>query len=43
MPEESELEIRQVFEVEDFGAEFTLELRERGELLRAQIEQQKGA
>ena len=26
MPEESELEIRQVFEAEDFGAEFTPEL-----------------
>ena len=43
MPEESELEIRQVFEAEDFGAEFTPELREQGEKLRAQIEQQKGA
>ena len=29
MPGESELEIRQVFEAEDFGAEFTPELREQ--------------
>jgi hypothetical protein len=34
---ESELEIRQVFEAEDFGAEFTPELREQEERLRAQI------
>jgi hypothetical protein len=34
---ESEIEIRQVFEAEDFGAEFTPELRERDERLRAQI------
>ncbi len=35
--EESEIEIRQVFEAEDFGAEFTPELREQEEQLRAQI------
>jgi hypothetical protein len=34
---EGELEIRQVFEAEDFGAEFTPELREREERLRAEI------
>ncbi len=34
---ESELEIRQVFEAEDFGAEFTPELREQEERIRAQI------
>jgi len=34
---ESELEIRQVFEPEDFGAEFTPELREQEERLRAQV------
>ena len=34
--EESELEIRQVFEAEDFGAEFTPELREQEERIRAQ-------
>ena len=34
---ESEIEIRQVFEAEDFGAEFTPELREQEERVRAQI------
>lgn len=38
MPEESEIEIRQVFEANDFGAEFTPELREQEERLRAQVE-----
>jgi hypothetical protein len=33
---ESELEIRQVFEAEDFGPAFTPELREQEERLRAQ-------
>src|SRR5437773_10045549 len=33
---ESEIEIRQVFEADDFGAEFTPELREQEERLRAQ-------
>jgi hypothetical protein len=37
MPGESEIEIRQVFEAEDFGAEFTPELREQEERLRAGI------
>jgi hypothetical protein len=41
--EESEIEIRQVFEAEDFGAEFTPELREQEERLRAQVEQRKGS
>jgi len=40
---ESEIEIRQVFEAEDFGAEFTPELREQEERLRAQAEQIKKA
>ncbi len=35
--EEAEIEIRQVFEAEDFGAEFPPELREQEERLRAQI------
>jgi hypothetical protein len=39
--EESEIEIRQVFEAEDFGAEFTPELREQEERLRAQTAQKK--
>ena len=34
--EESEIEIRQVFEAEDFGAEFTPELREQEERHRIQ-------
>jgi hypothetical protein len=39
--EETEIEIRQVFEAEDFGAEFTPELREQEERLRAQIVEKK--
>ena len=35
--EESEIEIRQVFEAEDFGPAFTPELREQEEQLRAQV------
>ena len=38
---DSEIEIRQVFESEDFGAEFTPELREQEDRLRAQSEQLK--
>ena len=38
---EGEIEIRQVFEAEDFGAEFTPELREQEERLRAQINMKK--
>ena len=34
------LEVRQVFEADDFGAEFTPELREREERLRAQAAKQ---
>jgi len=37
-PGESEIEIRQVFEADDFGDEFTPELREQEERLRAQAE-----
>src|SRR5262245_53355497 len=37
----TEIEIRQVFEAEDFGQEFTPELREQEERLRAQIEKRK--
>lgn len=33
----TEIELRQVFEAEDFGSEFTPELREQEERLRAQI------
>ncbi|MDQ3538250.1 MAG: YciI family protein [Actinomycetota bacterium] len=35
--QESEIEIRQVFEADDFGAEFTPELREQEERLRGQV------
>jgi len=38
MPGDSEIEIRQIFEAEDFGKEFTPELREQEERLRAQME-----
>jgi hypothetical protein len=37
---EAEIEIRQVFEAEDFGAELSPELREKEEKLRAQVEEQ---
>src|SRR6266516_526683 len=40
---EAEIEIRQVFEVEDFGAQLTPELREQEERLRAQIEKKKAS
>jgi hypothetical protein len=39
--EETEVEIRPVFEADDFGAEFTPELREQEERLRDQIEKQQ--
>jgi hypothetical protein len=39
--EESVLEIRPVFEAEDFGAEFTPELQAQEERLRAEIERQQ--
>jgi hypothetical protein len=38
---EGELEIRQIFEAEDFGAEFTPELRQQEERLRAQVAARK--
>lgn len=37
----TEIEIRPLFEAEDFGEEFTPELREQEEKLREQIERQK--
>ena len=37
METESDIEVRQVFEAEDFGEEFTPELREQEERLRAEI------
>src|SRR5260221_14474546 len=41
MLEESDIEIRPVFEAEDFGAVLTPELREQEERLRAQVEKQQ--
>ena len=38
MPGDSEIEIRQVFEAEDFGEEFTPEARAREERVRAEAE-----
>jgi hypothetical protein len=38
---DTELEIRQVFEADDFGAEFTPELREQEDRQRAQIAAKK--
>jgi hypothetical protein len=38
---ESEIEIRQMFEADDFGERFTPELREQEERLRAQTEHQQ--
>ena len=37
----TEIEIRQVFEAEDFGDEFTPELREKEDRMRAEIERQQ--
>jgi len=37
----TEVEIRQIFEAEDFGEEFTPELREQEEHLRAQLSKKK--
>lgn len=39
----TEVEIRPVFEADDFGEEFTPELREREERLRAEIERQRAS
>ena len=41
--EEAVLEIRPVFEAEDFGKEFTPELRAQEERIRARIEQQRSS
>ena len=42
MEGDSEIEIRQIFEAEDFGAEFTPELREQEDRLRAQMAGRQG-
>src|SRR6202008_792008 len=41
MPGESEIEIRQVFEAEDFGAEFTPEVREAEQRMRETLDRRK--
>ena len=41
MPGESEIELRPVFETEDFGAELTPELRAQEERLRAEVSARK--
>jgi hypothetical protein len=43
MNAESDVDIRPIFEAEDFGAELTPEVREREERLRSQIEKQSGS
>jgi hypothetical protein len=40
--EETEVEIRPVFEAEDFGEEFTPELREREDRLRMRLDGERG-
>ena len=37
MQGEAEVEIRQIFEAEDFGAEYTPEMRQRDDRLRAEV------
>jgi len=39
----TEIEVRPVFEAADFGAEFTPELREQEERLRAQVQKKKSS
>jgi hypothetical protein len=39
--QESEIEIRQIFEAEDFGADFTPELREQEDRLRSKVASNK--
>jgi hypothetical protein len=41
--EETEVEIRRVFEADDFGADFTPELREQEERLRKEVEKRKAS
>nr|BFE98014.1 hypothetical protein GCM10020185_85500 [Pseudomonas brassicacearum subsp. brassicacearum] len=40
MDSDSEIEIRQIFELEEFGESFTPELREQEERMRAQMSDQ---
>ena len=41
--EDAEIEIRPIFEAEDFGEEFTPELRAQEERLRDQIDRQRAS
>jgi hypothetical protein len=41
MAGDSEIEIRQIFEAEDFGEEFTPDLREQEERIRSQVAEQQ--
>jgi hypothetical protein len=41
--EEAELELRPLYELEDFGAALTPEVRERNERLRAELERQQSS
>ena len=41
--EDAEIEIRQLYEAEDFGEEFTPEMRKQEELLRKKVTAQAGA
>jgi hypothetical protein len=41
MPGDSEIEIRQVFEAEDFGEQFTPELKEQAERVYTQVSARK--
>jgi hypothetical protein len=43
MPGDSQIEIRPLYEAEDFGAELIAEVREQETRLRAQVEQQTAA
>jgi hypothetical protein len=43
MPGESEIELRPVFEADDFGEAFTPELREKADRLRAEAEKLKNS
>lgn len=40
--EDTEIEIRPCYELEDFGEAFTPELREKNEQMRVEVERQQG-
>ncbi len=41
--EDTEIDIRPIYELEDFGAEFTPELRAKNEEMRAEVERQQSS